>query len=69
MKVKIIFEGRVPLATRIRDRIAVKLLFAGHRNAARRLLLATGVNANPPTEGCWMCRLNLPHRVPGQCGQ
>lgn len=18
--------------------------------------------------GCWMCRLNLPHRMPGQCG-
>jgi len=27
---------------------------------------ATG-GAPRPTEGCWMCRLNLPHRIPEQC--
>ena len=31
------------------------------------LLEACGGNASPPAEGCWMCRLNLPHRIPEQC--
>lgn len=42
-KVNIIWEGNVPRWKRIRDRITVTLLFAGHPMAARLVLRLTGV--------------------------
>lgn len=44
-RVKVAFEGRVPLPRRLRDRLAVKLMFSGHHDAARLVLRLTGARA------------------------